>query len=602
MKYLFILVTFFSTNVLSAQFRSFGTNPTQAHDSLFINMDNAEGLDASYNATLELIKHHKNVGNLDSIIFYSSTLLVKLGNHQKDKIAFLSHLIGDAKFNKGLTEDALSYYLKGIEESKNIPDQTLYFQNRLGLALTKMTRNDENDGFLILNECIDNAPNDKVKYDARNYIGQYMFMKNRLKEAYTYIEEAYNFYRQNGHSKQALKMRLTLAQIRDKQGKKQQALEEYTDIHNIAYEQSFFDLYISTTKNIGNYYIQQNSFENAQRVLSSAYINAIQWGNLNAQKEVLKALHILHRSTGDYKNAYAIMTQLRSVDKTILKNQNGTQVNELEIKYESLEKEQEISRQKTQKKNILIGFLVVLIPLLALFYTYYQKLQTQSKLNTTLKEVNAQKVAALIKDQELELIKSSIKGEEKERNRIAKELHDSIGGNLASIKLQLSSDRDQKIIKQIDDTYNQVRDISHNLMPQKFQENPFTLLLGKYIDNINTSSKEMISLHIHPEEDVNSIDERIKVELYKIIQELLTNALKHAEANEINIHITHLGEEIKLLFEDDGKGIDTETIVEGIGLQNIKARIASINGMMRIDTHPQRGTIVDIDVPLLENK
>ena len=70
---------------------------------------------------------------------------------------------------------------------------------------------------------------------------------------------------------------------------------------------------------------------------------------------------------------------------------------------------------------------------------YYQKLQTQSKLNKTLEEVNQQKITTLLKDQELKLVKASLEGQNNERKRIARELHDSIGGNLATIKLQLSN-------------------------------------------------------------------------------------------------------------------------------------------------------------------
>ena len=127
-------------------------------------------------------------------------------------------------------------------------------------------------------------------------------------------------------------------------------------------------------------------------------------------------------------------------------------VKELEIKYNTLErenqiyqlkevqqaKENEISRQKTIKMAFLYGFLALLIPIIALLYLYYQKLQTQSALNEKQEQLNAQKITSLLSQQELDLVQTSFDAQQQERARIAKQLHDSIGGNLAGIKLQIS--------------------------------------------------------------------------------------------------------------------------------------------------------------------
>ena len=111
---------------------------------------------------------------------------------------------------------------------------------------------------------------------------------------------------------------------------------------------------------------------------------------------------------------------------------------------------------------------------------YYQKIQTQSELAKKQEEYNTEKVKSLLQEQELNLIKASIDGQDEERKRIAQELHDSIGGNLAGIKLQLSSLAQNSpalktINSQIDETYQLVRDISHTLIPKKFKVFPIKL-------------------------------------------------------------------------------------------------------------------------------
>lgn len=603
-KLTYILLLFYClflhSQTRKQEFKGFGSNPTQPHDSLFKNILEATSFIHEFKATEKLINYHNTVGNLDSVIYYSKKLYQKTAQQQKnnEKLSLLSSYIGKAKFNKGLVNDALEWYLTGSTKAKEINNKKLYYRNKVGVALCKLVRQDKDEGVQIIKETIEKSPDKKVQHDAINYYGQLLFIDGNIDQANNHFTKALTFYEQNNFKKEALNMKLRLARVLDAKNKTSEALNKYLSVFQQSFNNNFFDLYITAANDVGGLYAKLNDYENATRILSTVYINSIQWNNLDAQKKVLKILHLLHKKTGDYKNAYAIMTQLRTVDNAILKNQNTTQVNELEVKYKTLEKEQEIQRQKTQKQNILIGFLVVLIPLLGLFYTYYQKLQTQSKLNQTLKEVNNQKVASLLKDQELQLIKASVEGEEKERKRIAKELHDSIGGNLATIKLQLSTEKHQNIITQLDDTYNQVRDLSHNLMPKKFQEKTFSLLVSNYINTVKRSSREEISLHIHPEKNINQLNDVLKIELYKIIQELLTNALKHAKANEINIHITQLDGEVKLLFEDDGIGFETTNLHEGIGFKNIRERLETINGTMRIDSYPNRGTIIDIDVSL----
>ena len=353
-------------------------------------------------------------------------------------------------------------------------------------------------------------------------------------------------------------------------------------------------------------------------VLSSAYVNAVQWNKLKLQEDVIMVLKDLKVANKDYKNAYNLMTQYLSISNQILKTQNKKVVQELEIKYQTLQKEKEIlalkesqllkegeiEKQRTIKKAFLIGFLVVLFPVVGLLFVYFQKLKTQIALNKSQEEVNSQKVYGLMKEQELNLIKATMEGQDKERQRLARELHDSIGGNLASIKLQLSntSESDKQkvnIIKQVDETYNQVRDFSHNLTPKKFQKNPITELIREYVHNVSNGSDSNISFHPYPESEIDKLEPYLTEELFKIVQELLTNSLKHAKAKNIDIYINKNDDVIQLLFEDDGLGFDTNKTTEGIGIKNIKNRLKSLSGKLFIDSMLGRGTVVTIEIPVL---
>src|SRR5690606_15486606 len=210
-----------------------------------------------------------------------------------------------------------------------------------------------------------------------------------------------------------------------------------------------------------------------------------------------------YKAKGDFENALAHEVLRSKLIDSIDKLQKSQEISELEVKYNTIQKEKEIEllkkdrllkegnldKEKSLKTIMLIAFLIILIPSIALLFVYYQKLTTQNQLNKKLEEINQQKLTTLIKDQELELIKASIEGQDNERKRIAQELHDSIGGNLAAIKLQFGSIANGKKIysdinKQIDETYKLVRTISHNLIPKKFSQNPFLSVINEYMGNI----------------------------------------------------------------------------------------------------------------------
>ncbi|WP_254514275.1 sensor histidine kinase [Aquimarina sp. EL_43] len=221
------------------------------------------------------------------------------------------------------------------------------------------------------------------------------------------------------------------------------------------------------------------------------------------------------------------------------------------------------------------------------------------------KEIGEQKIEALIRDQELKLIKTSISIQDKERNRIAQELHDRIGGNLAAIKLQFGLAKENlrkmdAIYQQIDDTYKQVRTLSHDLIPKKFRHNNFIQLLKEYMQNIGNASKLSIHISTYSENKINEIDHSFHNELFSVFQELITNTIKHANARKVEIQIDLIDNYIHIIFEDNGKGFDTSVTSLGIGLTNIESRIQKLSGVMHVDSRLKRGTIITIEIPILQ--
>ncbi|MET6996901.1 tetratricopeptide repeat-containing sensor histidine kinase [Chitinophaga defluvii] len=575
----------------------------------------ATDIKAKIQALQPLLAFHATHGTTDSVIMYAQQLIGSLNQSDfpaVDKDSSLVSLyltLANAYSNGGLYDEALRYYIQGISIAESLDNKIAINDNKMGIANVYAARNENDKAIAVYNDLLNTDQDERLRHLVYERLGIIFLEQKDLPQAKQYTEKALAYFQQQHQEKKELQTKLTLGIIAELNQQVEEAYTIYNEVKNNAEQHQFFDLYINAGQRMGDLLIGRKDYDNAKVLLSLVYTNALQWNDLEAQLKVLNSLRNLHAVTGDYKNAYALMTQYMGISRDVLNRQNKKEINELEIKYQTAQKEKEIlnkenqlNHQETVKYSLLIGFLIILLPIIGLLYMYYQKLQAQSKLNATMEEMNRQKIATLLKDKELELLKASVSGQEKERQRIAGELHDSIGGNLAAIKLQLSNqvgvNRLETIIRQVDDTYHQVRDLSHDLVPQKFSNIGFTELISGYIRQFNTPGNAIITFHAFPGEEIDRIGTSLKVEIYKIIQELITNAQKHGQASKVEIQLTRLDDMLKLQFEDDGKGFSMETVKFGIGFQNIHERLKLFDGICIINSFPSKGTVIDIEIPL----
>lgn len=598
-----------------AAFTGYGEVPVKTPDSLLQKMHLATDIKTKILAVQPLLAFHAAHGTTDSVILYAQQVIGSL--HQSsipaaDKLSYQVSLyltLANAYSEGGLYDEALRFYLQGVRIAESLGNKIVVNDNKLGIANVYSARNEYDKAIAAYTDLLNAGPDEQLKHSVYERLGLIFLERKDLIQAKQYTEKALTYFQQQHQEKRVLQAKLTLGIIAESSQQGGEAYSIYNEVKNNAQQSQFFDLYINAGQRMGDLLIARREYDNAKALLSLVYANALQWNDVKAQLKVLNSLRNLHAVTGDYKNAYALMTQYLGISREVLNRQNKKEINELEIKYQTAQKEKEIlnkenelNHQKTVKYSLLIGFLVILLPVIGLLYMYYQKLQAQSKLNATMEEMNRQKIATLLKEKELELLKASVSGQEKERKRIAGELHDSIGGNLAAIKLQLSNqtgvNRLETLIRQVNDTYHQVRDLSHDLVPQKFSNTGFTELITGYIRQFNVPGNAIISFHAFPSEEIERIGTSLKVEIYKIIQELITNAQKHSQASKVEIQLTQLDGMLKLLFEDNGQGFSVETVKYGIGFQNIRERLKLFDGILSIDAFPSKGTVIDIEIPL----
>lgn len=264
-----------------------------------------------------------------------------------------------------------------------------------------------------------------------------------------------------------------------------------------------------------------------------------------------------------------------------------------------------INQKQDMQMFILTVFLSILILITGLLVQTYRSLHAQRLLNSKQDEINSQKIDSILKEQELNLIKAWISGQEKERELISHEIYNTIGRNLAAIKLQLNHLNNSnlnnitKINLQLEETYKLVRNLSHTMVPKKFSPTKFCDVLDSYLANLSVASQLKISFLTFPKKEIDAISELIQIEVFKIIHDLLNNTIKHAKASQIEIQLNLVDNDLSVLFTDNGTNVTAENYIHGFSLLNLESRINKLRGSLIIDSKQKKGTLINIEIPAL---
>jgi two-component system, NarL family, sensor kinase len=263
------------------------------------------------------------------------------------------------------------------------------------------------------------------------------------------------------------------------------------------------------------------------------------------------------------------------------------------------------NKEKSTLNKILIGSAVglLLIGLLG-----YRNFKSKQKVATQQQQLQQQQITELEKDKQLLAIDAMLKGQEEERSRIAKDLHDGLGGMLSGTKLSFINMKENllltpenatlfdKSISMLDNTIADLRKVAHNLMPEALVKFGLDEAVKDFCSSIQTSSTLKVVYQKIGEN--RKLTNTAEVFTYRIIQELVNNAVKHAAAKQIIVQLNMGSDKLHITVEDDGKGFDINNMAnsKGAGMDNIKYRVQYFNGTLDIVTTPGSGTSVNIDL------
>jgi signal transduction histidine kinase len=272
-----------------------------------------------------------------------------------------------------------------------------------------------------------------------------------------------------------------------------------------------------------------------------------------------------------------------------------------ERKITVLEQEEELQQLRLKQKNnfnyILIAGATTLLIISLLSYRNYRQKQRLQQL----------RINELETEKQLTATEAVLKGEEKERTRLAKDLHDGLGGLLSGVKFSLSNMKDnlmitpdnmavfERSLDMIDASIRELRRVAHNMMPEMLTKFGLDEALEEYCNILNGTGLLKVKYQSLGMEA--RLDKSLEIIVYRIIQELLNNILKHASASEAFVQLVRETNRLNVVVEDDGKSFDTGILEKnkGAGWMNIRSRVDYLKGQLDIHSEAGKGTLVNIE-------
>jgi signal transduction histidine kinase len=291
---------------------------------------------------------------------------------------------------------------------------------------------------------------------------------------------------------------------------------------------------------------------------------------------------------GDYQTGFQMLQESYALYDSVAGVENQKNINELLVKYDAEKKEKEILNQnlqlatqesKLRSTQIVILALVLILAIFSVIYFYVRKLNRERLLRL---EIEKQK----------KIGDAYIHGEQKERARLAFEIHDGIASMLTGIsyKLRAEDANKEEVLALLSGLHEDTRRISHSLMPIDFEQKNLVEAVNNLCERMNTNETEIL---FFSDTAVLSIDKQKSLLLYRLIQELINNALKYAQCQSVFVRIkTKDRSLIEISVEDDGLGLSEHLIQTG--LRSIKERVKSLHATIDIDSKANEGTTIKI--------
>ncbi|HRJ31047.1 MAG TPA: sensor histidine kinase [Cyclobacteriaceae bacterium] len=486
------------------------------------------------------------------------------------------------------------------------------------------------------------------------------FNLNQYPKSIEYGEKSLRLSREINNVFGVISASINLAMPLNKSGQVNKSVQILTEVQALAKKTNHQYAMLVSASNLGDAYIKLGNFQQAKRSYQDALVLARKLNDLVSEVIAMRGLAICQYSEGQITaaesninqslklamdnnylshigQAYSVLAEISLLKRdfkgnvnysiksdsirTVLLNESvARNIQNVEAKYESRRKEQRIVelqqqaeikdltiRQSRLFNYILVGSLLALAVIALLARRTYQQ---KKRLFEKESQVQAVQIAKLESEKQLLASEAIIKGQEEERGRLAKDLHDGLGGMLSGVKFSLTNMKSnvvldansallfERSLDMLDNSIAELRRVAHNMMPEVLVKFGLTEALKSYCQSVTESGIFKVNFQAVGMDD--RIDSGKEIILYRITQELLNNVAKHARATEVLVQLARQNGEVTLTVEDNGSGVDVAVLqhAAGSGWTSIRSRVDYLKGKADIQGAPGQGTSVQIIIPV----
>lgn len=511
---------------------------------------------------------YNNSGDFETAVRYyieAAKRFEKLG--KMSDVAFVYDNIGGVFTNAGQYDKALPYNLKALRMAEKSGDSLMWTKTLINSAITqgllnhlKESRKLAEKG-LVFSKRLNQVYLQSI---ALNTLADLSFKNHHIEEGLAYSGEA-----------------LTLAHKIDS---KYSEMESMKLLASGYHRMALFDSAVSYADRaiaFGNQYQFQNDHASLYEIKADACYQLKQ-----------------------FENAFLAQKKADSIKDSIAKSQVNESIRLLEEKYQHAKNKRYISELEQEKteQQLYIWMLVAAILIgLLLSMLIYKNIQEKKRRTESILNLKEKELIQMEKEQQLVAAASILKGQEEERKRLMKDLHDGLGGLLSGIKLTLvhgdsEEVRQQRALEQLDAAISEMRRIARHMMPESLIHFGLPEALNDFCSSF--THQNIVSVHLQVFGMQERLDQNLEISLYRIVQELVNNAIKHAGASEIYVQLLRDEDLIQLTVEDNGTGFDPldKKVKNGIGLGNIRSRLELLQGNLEIQSAPGEGSSFSIEI------
>ncbi|HLP54685.1 MAG TPA: sensor histidine kinase [Fluviicola sp.] len=341
----------------------------------------------------------------------------------------------------------------------------------------------------------------------------------------------------------------------------------------------------------------KREFPTAEKYYNMAMALAEKLGDVEAIKNVSFSKAKLFAKVSNQDSTLYYFDKYADFSDKLQRLTQSKKILELDTQYKTKEKEVALKNAEEREDIYIWSAAIISLTFLLILFFLIRNYRQKQRIALLQVDLKNNEINELLNQQENASYAAMLEGQDQERLRIARELHDRLGSTLATIKLGLQNEKipeAQQQVALVNTAISEVRTISHDLSGGNIEQYGLAAALTELKHTLDRSGKITLNLFM---EAVN-IQASLHVTIYRIVQELVSNTLKHAEATEITLQLSTVDDQLNLIYEDNGKGFDLSHYQPGMGITNIRHRLEKWHGTIEIDAQPNRGTITILTVPI----